>query len=85
MFPASRGRQCQIRLSVWKMGLVPRIFEKGLGEMKPRVGGRAKSLTTVFRVEIREEDNTRASQVSPTLPQVPSFPLCHVFPRGAWE
>lgn len=52
MFLASRGRQCLIRLSVWKVGLVPRVFEKGMGEMKTRVGGRARFLITAFRVEI---------------------------------
>lgn len=53
MFLASRGRQCLIRLSVWKMGLVPRVFEKGMGEMKTRIGSRARFLITAFRVEIR--------------------------------
>lgn len=51
MFLASRGKQCPIRLSVWMM--VPKIFEEGMGEMKTRVGDKATSLITAFRVEIQ--------------------------------
>lgn len=64
MFLASR-RQCLVRLSVWKTGLVPRIFEEGMDEMKTRVGGRARFLIVSLRVEIRG----RVSQLSPTLPK----------------
>jgi hypothetical protein len=35
-FLASRGMQCLIRLSVWKMGLVSRMFEEGMGDIKTR-------------------------------------------------
>lgn len=38
MFLASRGRQCLIGFSVWKIGLVSRIFEEGMGEIKTKVG-----------------------------------------------
>lgn len=52
MFLASRRRQCLVRLSVWKTGLVPRIFEDGMEEMKTRVGGRTRFLIVSLRVEI---------------------------------
>lgn len=52
MFLASR-RQCLVWLCVWKAGLVPRMFEKGMEEMmKTRVGGRARFLIVPLRVEI---------------------------------
>lgn len=37
MFLASRGRQRLFKFSVWKIGLVSRIFEEGMGEMKTKI------------------------------------------------
>lgn len=66
MFLASRWRQCLIKLSVWKMGLVPRIF--GMGELKPRIGGTARSLIRAFRVEMRKTI-PRLPRLVPTCPK----------------